>query len=112
MDEGKIIKTFHEGHCINAYRVFGAHFAFEGSEGVRFTVYAPHARNVWVIGSFTNWEANPIPMERTGCTGIWRVFVPHVKEWEGYKYRIEDRRGNIFNKGQNSFSYYGNTVPS
>ena len=110
MDEGKIIKTFHEGHCINAYRVFGAHFAFEGSEGVRFTVYAPHARNVWVIGSFTNWEANPIPMERTGFTGIWRVFVPHVKEWEGYKYRIEDRRGNIFNKAD-PYAFYSETRP-
>ena len=92
MEQEKIIESFHQGHCINAYEMFGAHFVYEGCEGVRFTVYAPHARNISVIGSFTDWESRPAYMERTGFMGVWSVFIPGVKEWASYKYRIEDSR--------------------
>jgi hypothetical protein len=34
MDHAKIIDSFHRGHCIDAYRFFGAHFSYEGGEGV------------------------------------------------------------------------------
>ena len=110
MDQAKIIESFHQGHCTNAYQLFGAHFTYEGSEGVRFTVYAPHARNVSVIGSFTNWEAGPVRMERTGFEGVWSVFVSGVREWDSYKYRIEDRLGNWFNKAD-PYAFYSETRP-
>ena len=55
MNQEKIIEMFHQGSCIDAYKLFGAHFAEDGS-GVRFTVYAPHARNVSVTGSFNEWN--------------------------------------------------------
>ncbi|MCR5794745.1 MAG: 1,4-alpha-glucan branching protein GlgB [Solobacterium sp.] len=110
MDQAKIIESFHQGHCTNAYQLFGAHFTYEGCEGVRFTVYAPHARNVSVIGGFTNWEASPARMERTGFEGVWSVFIPGVREWESYKYMIEDRRGNKFNKAD-PYAFYSETRP-
>ena len=47
MNLERIIEEFHQGHSLNAYELFGAHFV---DEGVRFTVYAPHAENVWVVG--------------------------------------------------------------
>lgn len=111
MDKAKIIESFHQGHCTEAYRLFGAHFAKEGgSEGVRFTVYAPHARNVFVIGGFTNWESSPVRMERTDFDGVWSVYIAGVKEWESYKYRIEDRKGNLFNKAD-PYAFYSETRP-
>ena len=110
MEQEKIIESFHQGHCINAYEMFGAHFVYEGCEGVRFTVYAPHARNVRVIGSFTEWGYHPIQMERTGFMGVWSVFVPGVREWESYKYQIEDRNGNILNKSD-PYAFYSETRP-
>ena len=67
MNLERIIEEFHQGHSLNAYEVFGAHFV---DEGVRFTVYAPHAENVWVVGSFTNWDENQIfdgKNELPGC---------------------------------------------
>ena len=79
MDSGKIAESFHQGHCIDAYKLFGAHFTYEGAEGVRFTVYAPHARNAFVMGSFTDWTKRPIRMARTDFEGIWSVFVKDVK---------------------------------
>ena len=110
MPDKRIIEQFHEGHCIDAYKLFGAHFAYEGSEGVRFTVYAPHARNVSVIGSFNGWDENQHRMERTGFTGIWSVFISGVKEWESYKYRIEDRNGHKIDKAD-PYAFYSETRP-
>ena len=90
MNKNKIIETFHEGHCIEAYRLFGAHIGKENNQsGVRFTVYAPHARRVYVIGNFTEWDEHPVEMQRTDAFGIWSVFINHVFEWDCYKYKIE-----------------------
>ena len=48
-----LIQLFHEGKCMEAYKVFGAHpEEYNGEKGVRFTVYAPHARSVQVVGDF------------------------------------------------------------
>ena len=59
MDSGKITESFHQGHCIDAYKLFGAHFTYEGAEGVRFTVYAPHAVEVNFYGQIeTSYDAN------------------------------------------------------
>ncbi|MBR2825461.1 MAG: 1,4-alpha-glucan branching protein GlgB, partial [Solobacterium sp.] len=110
MPNKRIIEQFHEGHCIDAYKLFGAHFTYEGSEGVRFTVYAPHARNVSVIGSFNEWDETQHRMERTGFTGIWSIFISGVKEWESYKYRIEDRNGHKIDKAD-PYAFYSETRP-
>lgn len=40
----KILEKFHQGMCLNAYEVFGAHFEnVNSTNGVRFTVWAPEA---------------------------------------------------------------------
>ena len=110
MNQRKIIESFHQGHCVDAYRVFGAHFAYEGKEGVRFTVYAPHATAVYVIGTFTNWDERPIAMERSDFDGVWSVFVENVHEWESYKYRIIDRKGQAIDKAD-PYAFYSETRP-
>ena len=110
MDQTRIVDSFHQGHCLNAYEFFGAHFTYENGNGVRFTVYAPHARNISVIGSFNNWDENAARMERTGFTGIWSLFIKDVKEWDSYKYRIEDRRGNKLDKSD-PYAFYSETRP-
>ena len=110
MDQARIIEEFHQGHCIDAWQMFGAHFAYEGSEGVRFTVYAPHARNVSVIGSFNDWDGTRDRMSRTGFSGIWSVFIAGVKEWDSYKFRIEDKNGNYHDKSD-PYAFYSETRP-
>ncbi|MBO7703876.1 MAG: 1,4-alpha-glucan branching protein GlgB [Solobacterium sp.] len=110
MDQARIIQDFHQGQCIDAWQLFGAHFTFEGAEGVRFTVYAPHARNVSVIGSFNEWDDTKCRMSRTGFSGVWSVFVPGVREWESYKYRIEDTSGKKIDKSD-PYAFYSETRP-
>jgi len=111
MDQAGIIESFHQGHCIDAYRLFGAHFAYEGGEGVRFTVYAPHARNVSVIGSFNSWDGSAAKMQRTDFTGVWSIFIRGVKEWDSYKFRIEDKNGNLLDKAD-PYAFYSETRPN
>ncbi len=48
-----LIQLFHEGNCLEMYKVFGAHLEEnDGDKGVRFSVYAPHAKSVQVVGGF------------------------------------------------------------
>ena len=84
-----LVQMFHEGQCLEAYKVFGAHMSKEnGKNGVRFTVYAPHAKYVFVIGDFNQWDEKKHPMEKLTDGGIWSVFIPGVKSKQLYKYLI------------------------
>ncbi|MGE0401676.1 MAG: 1,4-alpha-glucan branching protein GlgB [Kofleriaceae bacterium] len=57
--------------------------------GVRFSVWAPHARSVNVIGDFNNWQSGATPMRALPDTnGVWTVDVPGVQRGALYKYAI------------------------
>ena len=96
MFKQRINEKFHQGHCLDAHKYYGAHFDYESTPGVRFTTYAPNARNVQLVGSFNNWE-RPLNLERLS-DGSWTVFVPDVAEWTLYKYKIEQADGNWVEK--------------
>ena len=96
MFKQRINEKFHQGHCLDAHKYYGAHFDYESTPGVRFTTYAPNARNVQLVGSFNNWE-KPLNLERLS-DGSWTVFVPDVAEWTLYKYKIEQADGNWVEK--------------
>lgn len=92
-----LIQLFHEGKCLNAYQIFGAHFETQNDrKGVRFSVYAPNARSVQLKGSFNDWQN--LPMERYHNGGIYTLFVEDVKEYDSYKYRIECADGSWIEK--------------
>ena len=67
-----LIKLFFEGKCLEAYKVFGAH---PDKKGVRFTVYAPHARSVQVVGNFNDWDGTQHYMERYNDGGVWTLYI-------------------------------------
>lgn len=94
-----LIQLFHEGKCMEAYKVFGAHpEEYNGEKGVRFTVYAPHARSVQVVGDFNLWDGKLDYMERYTDGGIFTKFIPNVQEFQVYKYRIETSSGALIDK--------------
>ncbi|MGN9813117.1 1,4-alpha-glucan branching protein GlgB [Micromonospora sp. BQ11] len=58
-------------------------------EGVAFTVWAPNARGVRVVGDFTGWSPDDgWPMRSLGSSGVWEVFVPGAQVGARYKYRV------------------------
>ena len=87
---------FHEGTQTRAYAVFGAHPAEQdGRQGTRFSVWAPHAENIWIEGDFNDWCGNGYRMERVGGSGVWTLFAPGVTAGSLYKYAIQHPSGEI-----------------
>lgn len=83
----------------NIYEKLGAHLARRGKKkGIYFDVWAPHAKNVWVIGSFNDWDETANPMERLEPNGIYEAFITEAKVGDLYKYLIETQDGTMLYK--------------
>src|ERR1700735_2839693 len=86
---------FNEGSNYRMYETMGAHLVTrDGQAGAIFSVWAPNARLVSVIGSFNSWGARSNLLERRGDSGIWEGFVPGVNKSALYKFHIESNRHN------------------
>lgn len=85
---------FGQGTHYEIYNKMGAHpTTFDGKRGVYFSVWAPRAKEVYVIGEFNNWNENEYPMHRISDGGIYDRFIPGVKEGQLYKYLIISQNG-------------------
>ncbi|HET7627266.1 MAG TPA: 1,4-alpha-glucan branching protein GlgB [Bacillales bacterium] len=90
---------FHEGKLFRSYSTFGSHFdVLNGVKGVRFTVWAPQAEAVSVVGDFNEWNGDGHRMSKVPDSGIWVCFVPGLESGALYKYEITDREGRSFLK--------------
>ena len=72
------------GTHFDAYRLLGAH---PDKEGVWFSVWAPYADSVSVIGDFNEWNATKHQLELKGA-GIWQLYIPALDIGTRYKYHI------------------------
>lgn len=104
----KYLSEYHEGRSLEAYRFFGAH---PEKEGVRFTVYAPNAQAVQVIGSFDDWKCKGHYMKKTDERGTWSLYVKGVKRGDAYKYRITQATGRIVDK-MDPYAFYSELRPN
>jgi 1,4-alpha-glucan branching enzyme len=83
-----------EGRHLRLYEKMGAHpRVMEGVSGVSFSVWAPNAKRVSVIGDFCNWDGRLFPMRCMGASGVWEIFVPGVKRGDLYKFEIVGQGG-------------------
>ncbi|MEX1082138.1 MAG: 1,4-alpha-glucan branching protein GlgB [Halofilum sp. (in: g-proteobacteria)] len=100
--------AFHEGRHTSAWRLLGAHVRErDGVRGVRFTVWAPHAQRVSVVGTFNDWQARRHPLTRHDG-GIWELFVPGATPGDRYAYELLDAAGQLRRK---SDPFARSTVP-
>lgn len=105
------IRQFHQEYCFHCHKLFGAHILQKnGLEGVVFTVWAPHAKEVCVIGDFNEWQGCGHKMEPIEDTGIWSIFVPGVKEGSLYKYEIHTWYGQVLHKAD-PYGFYSEYRP-
>ena len=87
------------GQHFEVYERFGAHLTEkDGMEGVCFSVWAPAAKSVSVVGTFNGWREAAGCMERLGASGIYELFVPGAIEGDLYKYCIHTRTGEVLYK--------------
>lgn len=110
--KNKIMDRYYKGCALDAYKLFGAHLCEErGKKGVRFTVYAPHAQGIQVIGSFDDWSCKGHQMRRKDDKGIWSLFVAEAKEGDMYKYRVTQATGRIVDK-MDPYAFYSELRPN
>lgn len=93
------IYLFNRGEFHHSYLRFGAHILnCGGVEGAYFTVWAPNASKVSVVGDFNDWCGNRDSMNPMGKTGVWTLFIPGLQEGRLYKYEITTQEGTVFLK--------------
>ena len=72
-----------------AYRMLGAHRKTYGEiEGFSFSLWAPNAKQVSVVGDFNGWDYRAHPMRQMGSSGIWEIFIPGISQGTIYKYSV------------------------
>ncbi len=104
---------FHQGTNYHAYEMLGAHFVErDGKKGVRFAVWAPHAKSISVVGDFNEWDTRVNPMTRGRDGEIWEVFIPGVEEGAVYKYAIEPQWGGPRIMKADPYGFYAEKKPN
>lgn len=90
---------FGNGTLYSVSDVLGAHKkVIDGVEGTLFTVWAPNAARVSVVGSFNGWDGRMHQMNKVYNVGIFEIFIPGVQEGDMYKYEIKTQWGTVLTK--------------
>jgi 1,4-alpha-glucan branching enzyme len=80
---------FNEGSHFQLCDKLGSHaMTIDGAEGTYFAVWAPSAKQVYLMGDFNGWDKASHPLHPRGQSGIWEGFVPDVRTGALYKYHI------------------------
>jgi 1,4-alpha-glucan branching enzyme len=66
--------------------------AIPNANSVTFRVWAPHAENVYLIGTFNNWNETSTPLFNEK-NGYWSKDVSEAKAGDEYRYLIHTPTG-------------------
>ena len=103
-----------EGRHWRTWQWLGAHLhEVDGISGVLFSVWAPSASRVSVVGDFNQWDGRRHPMRLRGSSGIWELFIPGLHAGELYKMEIRTASGDIYVKSDpygREFEYSSGTA--
>jgi 1,4-alpha-glucan branching enzyme len=100
---------FREGTHARLYDKFGCQL---GDGLARFTVWAPAARSVAVIGDFNGWRDDAhVAQPRADGSGLWQIDIPGVTPGQRYKYAIRTQQGRLLEKAD-PFARYAEQAPA
>ena len=103
---------YHQGTNYHSYQMFGAHLVNQnGEQGVRFSVWAPNAQKVSVVGDFNQWKQEAHQMEKIADSSIWVLFVANVTVGTVYKYAIQTNYGQMLLKSD-PYGFYAEVRPN
>ena len=105
-----VLEHFLDGTETHLQDYLGAHFTtLNGKEGCVFRVWAPHAKEVTLMGDFNAWDENALPLDPI-AGGVWEGFVPGLKRYDTYKYVIHTYDGQSLAKSD-PFAFHAETRP-
>ena len=58
-----------------------------------FTIFAPEAQTVELVGGFTNWEDNPITLKKSK-DGAWKASVTLESGTHEYRFKVDGQWQN------------------
>lgn len=95
------IYLFKEGNHFSLYDKLGSSVMDIDGTGTYFSVWAPNAKSVSVIGDFNGWYPDSHFLKnREDGSGIWEGYIPGIGHGTMYKYNIISRyRGYRAEKG-------------
>ncbi len=106
------MNLFHEGINYHSYKILGAHpTTINNIEGTKFTLWAPNAKVVHVVGDFNNWDGQQHPMKKVSDLGLWSIFVKGIQEGELYKYKITTEKNEVLMKAD-PYGFYSEVRPA
>ncbi len=84
-----------EGTHYRSWEKLGAHsIKNDQMHGTFFTLWAPNAEEVAVIGDFNGWQSAANPLARIKDSGYWQGFVAGVEQGALYKFAITSKFNN------------------
>lgn len=93
------VYLINEGTNYRIYDKLGAHIrTIDGVKGVAFSVWAPSAKRVSIVGDFNHWNGLYHPMRMLGSSGIWELFIPGLEKGMKYKFEIISPHDDILLK--------------
>ena len=99
---------FSEGTFYQSYEKLGAHIV---PGGVWFSLWAPNAERVSVLGDFNNWQDGENLLRPVESTGIWSGFVANAKEGQAYKFQINSRHNGYTVQKSDPYGFYAEVAP-
>lgn len=103
---------FNNGVNCYAYRTLGCHAVNAGEQAkcYRFSVYAPNAKRVSVVGDFNGWDTASLRMTPCGSTGVWEAFSDTAQVGQRYKFAILTHEDNWLYKAD-PYAFYSENRP-
>jgi len=103
---------FNEGSHFRLYEKLGARpMTFDGLGGTYFSVWAPDAEQVSVMGDFNKWDTSSHPLRPLGQSGIWQGFISGVAKGMIYKYHIVSRHDGYRVDKADPFAFFNELPP-
>ncbi len=102
------INLFKAGKHFRLYNKLGSHLTeVNGQKGTYFSVWAPSAKAVSVVGNFNDWRNGDHKLNvRWDGSGIWEGFIPDVGHGEVYKYKITSHNNDVVTEKADPFARY------
>jgi 1,4-alpha-glucan branching enzyme len=86
------VHLWSEGSHERAWERLGARRCeADGVQGISFSVWAPNAAGISVVGDFNDWDGRLHMLRMLGSSGIWELFIPELSAGFRYKYEIRTR---------------------